>query len=71
MGGLSIWHWLIALAVALLLFGGRGKIKQIMGDTAEGIKAFKKGIKDDKDKVETDTAGKVIDNSATQKDNAA
>ena len=71
MGGLSIWHWLIALAVALLLFGGRGKIKQIMGDTAEGIKAFKKGIKDDKDKVETDTAGKVIDNSATQKDNVA
>jgi len=71
MGSLSIWHWLIALAVVLLLFGGRGKIKQIMGDTAEGIKAFKKGIKEDKDKVETDTAGKVIDNSATQKDNVA
>jgi sec-independent protein translocase protein TatA len=70
MGSFSIWHWLIVLAVVLLLFGGRGKIKQIMGDTAEGIKAFKKGIKEDKDKVEAD-AGKVIDNTVTPKDNAA
>ncbi|HEY7688096.1 MAG TPA: twin-arginine translocase TatA/TatE family subunit [Dongiaceae bacterium] len=71
MGSWSIWHWLIVLVIVLVLFGGRGKIAQIMGDTAQGIKAFKKGIKEDKDKVETDTAGKVIDNSATQKDNVA
>jgi TatA/E family protein of Tat protein translocase len=32
MGSFSIWHWLIVLAVALLLFGGGGKIKKIMGD---------------------------------------
>ena len=73
MGSWSIWHWLIVLVIVLVLFGGRGKIAQIMGDAAQGIKAFKKGIKEDKDKVEADTAGsgKVIDNSATQKDNAA
>jgi sec-independent protein translocase protein TatA len=44
MGGLSVWHWLIFLAVALLLFGGKGKISSIMGDVADGIKSFKKGM---------------------------
>ena len=34
MGGLSIWHWMIFLVVALLLFGGSGKISSIMGDVA-------------------------------------
>jgi sec-independent protein translocase protein TatA len=46
MGSLSIWHWLIVIVVVLLLFG-RGKIKDLMGDMAEGIKAFKKGMSDD------------------------
>ncbi len=49
MGTFSIWHWLIVLAVVLLLFGGRGKISQIMGDFGKGLKSFKKGIKDDED----------------------
>jgi len=44
MGGLSIWHWLIFLVVALLLFGGSGKISSIMGDVAKSIKSFKKGM---------------------------
>ncbi|HVT53856.1 MAG TPA: twin-arginine translocase TatA/TatE family subunit [Dongiaceae bacterium] len=48
MGSLSIWHLLILLAVVLVLFGGRGKISNIMGDFAQGINAFKKGLKDDK-----------------------
>src|ERR1700733_12344826 len=47
MGSLSIWHWLIVGAVLLLVFGGRGKISDIMGDVAKGIKAFKKGMADD------------------------
>ena len=46
MGGLSIWHWIIVIAVVLLLFG-RGKISELMGDMAQGIKAFKKGMADD------------------------
>jgi sec-independent protein translocase protein TatA len=49
MGGLSIWHWLIFLAVALLLFGGSGKISSIMGDVAKGIKSFKKGMSEDEE----------------------
>ncbi len=53
MGSFSIWHWLIVLAVVLLLFGGRGKISELMGDVAQGIKAFKKGMSDEeKDKAE-------------------
>ena len=46
MGSLSIWHWLVVIVVILLLFG-RGKIKDLMGDMAEGIKAFKKGMSED------------------------
>ena len=44
MGGLSIWHWLIVGAVVLIVFGGKGKISDIMGDVAKGIKSFKKGL---------------------------
>ncbi|MFT0862044.1 twin-arginine translocase TatA/TatE family subunit [Ancylobacter sp. G4_0304] len=46
MGSLSIWHWIIVLVVVLLLFG-RGKLSELMGDAAKGIKAFKKGMADD------------------------
>ena len=47
MGSFSIWHWLIVIVVVMLLFGGRGKISSLMGDFAQGIKAFKKGMTDD------------------------
>jgi sec-independent protein translocase protein TatA len=47
MGGLSIWHWILVIGVAVLLFGGRGKISGLMGDVAQGIKAFKKGMQED------------------------
>ena len=46
MGSFSIWHWIIVLAVVLVLFG-RGKISSLMGDVAQGIKAFKKGMAED------------------------
>jgi sec-independent protein translocase protein TatA len=47
MGTFSIWHWLIVLAVVMILFGGGGKISRIMGDMAKGVKAFKKGLKEE------------------------
>lgn len=47
MGSFSIWHWLIVLAVVLLLFGGRGKISTLMGDFGKGLSAFKKGVSGD------------------------
>ena len=48
MGSFSIWHWLIVLAVVLLLFGGGGKIPKLMKDMGIGINAFKKGLKEEK-----------------------
>lgn len=46
MGSFSIWHWLIVLVAVILLFG-RGKIANVMGDLATGIKSFKRGMADD------------------------
>jgi sec-independent protein translocase protein TatA len=43
MGGVSIWHWIVVGVIVMLLFG-RGKISEMMGDVAKGIKAFKKGM---------------------------
>ena len=45
MGSLSIWHLIILGVILVLLFGGRGKISGIMGDTAKGIRAFRDGLK--------------------------
>jgi sec-independent protein translocase protein TatA len=46
MGSMSIWHWLVVAVIVLLLFG-RGKIPELMGDVAKGIKNFKAGMKDE------------------------
>jgi sec-independent protein translocase protein TatA len=66
MGGLSIWHLLILGAVVLLLFGGKGKISDIMGDVAKGIKSFKKWLSDDDDGQVRPPAQpmKTLDNSS-------
>ena len=47
MGSLSLPHLIILGAIALIFFGGRNKISDIMGDFAKGIKSFKKGLADD------------------------
>jgi sec-independent protein translocase protein TatA len=65
MGTFSIWHWLIVLVVVLLLFG-RGKIPELMGDMAKGIKSFKKGMSDeDEAKDETRTVEHRTDEAVT------
>lgn len=46
MGGLSPWHWMVIVFVALLVFGGRGKLSGLMGDAARGIKTFRDELKD-------------------------
>jgi sec-independent protein translocase protein TatA len=68
MGSMSIWHWIIVLAVGLLLFGGRGKISELMGDFAKGIKSFKKGLSEDEkaeEPAKTEPV-KTIDHQAPQ-----
>lgn len=56
MGSFSIWHWLIVLAVILLLFGGRGKVSQLMSDFGKGLKSFKQSMKDDENFEDKATA---------------
>ncbi|MEK9693528.1 MAG: twin-arginine translocase TatA/TatE family subunit [Rhodospirillaceae bacterium] len=63
MGTFSIWHWVIVLVVVLVLFGGRGKLSQLMGDMAKGITAFKKGLKEEQS---NDSEAKVIERSSEQ-----
>ena len=47
MGTLGPIHWIIFAVVALIAFGGRGKLSGIMGDAAKGIRAFREGLKGD------------------------
>ena len=44
MGAFSMWHILILGLIALVLFGGRGKVSDLMGDFGKGINSFKKGL---------------------------
>ena len=46
MGSMSLMHWLVVLAIILVLFGA-GKLPRVMGDFAKGIKSFKKGMSED------------------------
>ncbi len=70
MGAFSIWHWLIVLAVVLVLFGGGGKISRLMGDFGKGLKSFKKGMKDEEGAEAEDdgdkTEKKAIDSDAKE-----
>ena len=64
MGSLSIWHWIVVIVVVLLLFG-RGKISDLMGDVAQGIKAFKKGMSEEEKTADsTPEPTKTIDHQA-------
>ena len=64
MGSLTIWHWMVVLAVVALLFG-RGRISSLMEELGSGISKFKRGIQDD----ETDT--QRLEPPSTNADSAA
>lgn len=67
MGTFSIWHWLIVLAIILIIFGAK-KLRHIGSDLGGAIKDFKKSMKEDDDKAKQDAAGqesKVTEGKAT------
>lgn len=66
MGGASIWHWIVVGLLVVLLFG-RGKISDMMGDVAKGIKAFKKGMSED-DTATAQTTTTTTTNAAVPAD---
>lgn len=61
--GLSATHILLLLLVVVLLFG-RGKISELMGDLAKGIRSFKKGMTEEDD-ANQDTGPKTIEQSSS------
>lgn len=56
MGSFSIGHWLVILAVVVLLFGAK-KIPELAKGVGQGIKDFKKAIKEDKENEAAAAAG--------------
>ncbi len=66
MGFTSGWHWLIVLAVVLLLFGGRGKIPSLMKDMGQGITAFRKGLKDGKNSEDKNDDEKALEKDTVE-----
>jgi sec-independent protein translocase protein TatA len=66
MGALSIWHILAVVVVVALLFGGRGRISGIMGDTAKGIKAFREGLKGEEEAHEEEPPAKPLPKTAAK-----
>jgi sec-independent protein translocase protein TatA len=59
MGSMSLMHWLVVLAIVLVLFGA-GKLPRVMGDFAKGIKAFKSGMKEEDEPVAAATPQVVV-----------
>lgn len=67
MGGLSIWHWLIVLAVVLILFG-TGRVGSLLGELGKGVKSFKQNISDDRPDSLPPRDASMMDTQATSPD---
>ena len=68
MGGLSPIHWLIILAVLVVIFGRPGKLSGFMGDAAKGIRAFREGLKGEEDKPRAETPPQLLPAPPADKD---
>lgn len=64
----GIWQIIIIAVLALLLFGGRGKLSGLMGDAAKGIRAFRDGLKGEDDTPEQPRAGQLPRTDAEKED---
>ncbi len=69
MGSVGPLQIVVIAIVALILFGGRGKISSVMGDVAKGIKSFRKGLKEDDAAIED--AAETIDGTARREKNTS
>ena len=77
MGSFSIWHWLIVLAIVMLIFG-TGKLRNIGADLGGAVRGFKHGMKESATNDSTDATGaspeissRVIDGVITEKSESA
>jgi sec-independent protein translocase protein TatA len=62
MGSLSIWHWLIVLAVVILVFG-TSKLRNLGKDLGGAIKGFKEGIKEGTDAASPATPAQKVEDA--------
>ncbi len=58
MGTFSIWHWLVVLAIVILVFGTK-KLRNLGGDLGSAIKSFKEGMKESEDEKTASTPPQV------------
>lgn len=71
MGSLSIWHWLVVGVLVMLLFG-KGRFSSMMGDVAQGIKSFKKGMaEEDADAPKIEAPAPTVIEAEKQADKTA
>ncbi len=61
MGAIGPWQIVIILVLALLLFGGGGKISSLMGDFAKGIRSFRKGLQEEDEKSLEERSDEAVD----------
>lgn len=67
MGSFSIWHWLIVLAIVLLVFGTK-KLRNVGSDLGGAVKGFKDAMKEEQatPKVQ-DQSGRTVDGEVSEK----
>lgn len=66
MGTFSIWHWLVVLAIVVLVFGTK-KLRNLGGDLGNAVKGFKEGMKGSEgEQVETSITQQQIVNRSTE-----
>lgn len=69
MGSFSIWHWLIVLAVVLLIFGTK-KLRNVGSDLGGAVKGFKDAMREEqsKPKLEDETSrSTTVEGEVTEK----
>lgn len=65
MGTLSIWHWLIVLAIVVVVFGTK-KLRNIGSDLGGAVRGFKDGMKESGDSSGTES-GRTIEAKSEDK----
>ena len=67
MGSFSIWHWLIVLAIVLVIFGTK-KLRNIGGDVGGAVKSFKDAMKEgEQGKIDSQGSVHIIDGEVKEK----
>ncbi|MBY0475202.1 MAG: Sec-independent protein translocase subunit TatA [Nitrosomonas sp.] len=70
MGTFSIWHWIIVLAIVVLVFGTK-KLRNLGGDLGSALKGFKEGMKESETENPATSANQTILEVTTNKETAS